>query len=552
MSPLRRRTRPAVMAAAGLAALAVVPVASAAVRYASPSGTAAAATGCLQAAPCSLTQALTSLAASTTVVLASGDYTLPSRVDITAPAVTITGDTSGLRPRIAYTGDGSGGNAALVVFGTGTTLRWLQISGRTDGNALVQFVGGTTAGIEAVDVRNTSTSGWGLATYDATVRDSTIVSAGSFAAVVNGEVSGSTLVCTGSGGTALLVDTNYRPGASTVVRGSLLLGPADGAGLRVAASGGASASATLFGSWSSGNQQIGPGAVMAVGAGNLPASPAPAFVNAAAGDYHQAARSVTVDAAPDDTPTSGRDADGQNRVMGDHPDIGSDERGSGALGAPAASAVTTTGARLTATASPRIFLPTTVTWRYTPVAGGATVSLAAQPVPMPGMDEPVGATLTGLVPGTAYRAQLVMTNAFETVEGATVDFTTAADPVAAAPAPSAPAPTTAPVDRTAPVIASMRLVPTRPRAGRPAALTITTSEAGTASLQVLRRAPRAGAAWRVRGTVTLAATTGTGGTLTVPARLLRAPGPVRLRVTVRDAAGNVSAARTLTTAVAPR
>jgi hypothetical protein len=52
---------------------------------------------------------------------------------------------------------------------------------------------------------------------------------------------------------------------------------------------------------------------------------APAFVNAAAGDFHQATGSPTIDAGLDDALNGTADIDGEPRVIGTHTDIGADE-----------------------------------------------------------------------------------------------------------------------------------------------------------------------------------------------------------------------------------
>jgi hypothetical protein len=133
----------------------------------------------------------------------------------------------------------------------------------------------------------------------------------------------------------------------------------------------------------------------------------PRFV--AAGNYHQAAGSITIDAGAD-TPLDGPvDFDGDPRLLGAHTDIGADEFAPPPLATTlAATGVTRSSARLHGTVNPRR-LPTTYRFQYgrtrsygasTPIAnagaGGANVAAAR--------------TITGLAPNATFHFRIVAIN----------------------------------------------------------------------------------------------------------------------------------------------
>ncbi|MFM9140407.1 MAG: hypothetical protein ACKOTH_07745, partial [Solirubrobacterales bacterium] len=98
-----------------VAAIALTPAtASAAVRYASASGSDAPGAPCSQSSPCSVTRAITSAADNDTVQLAPDEYTLTgSRIDVTANNLTIqgpatVGDPSTFIPYLMFGADPGG------------------------------------------------------------------------------------------------------------------------------------------------------------------------------------------------------------------------------------------------------------------------------------------------------------------------------------------------------------------------------------------------------------------------------------------------------------
>jgi len=150
---------------------------------------------------------------------------------------------------------------------------------------------------------------------------------------------------------------------------------------------------------------------------------APLFVNASTGDFHQAAGSPTIDAGLSLTSIGETDFDGDPRIIGSATDIGADER-------PQPPSVTTETAEDVA--------PTSATLRGTVNANGRNAfyriqygtstsydhTTPLQSVPPDGVIHLVTVGVTGLSPMTTYHYRLVALNTVGPAYGADRTFTT--------------------------------------------------------------------------------------------------------------------------------
>ena len=155
---------------------------------------------------------------------------------------------------------------------------------------------------------------------------------------------------------------------------------------------------------------------------------APAFVNAAGGDYHETLASPTVDAGANDPASGSTDLDGLPRTIGPATDIGAYE----AIEAPALSvspptAVTQTSATVNATINPNA-AATTYSVNYGPTASYGT-STPAQPLAASTTASPVSVALAGLSPGTTYHYRVLATNSAGTSATTDQTFTTSPAPI---------------------------------------------------------------------------------------------------------------------------
>ena len=123
------------------------------------------------------------------------------------------------------------------------------------------------------------------------------------------------------------------------------------------------------------------------------------------------------------------DQRGVPRPQGASCDIGAVERTVPSAGTPVVSAITSTGATLTASAG-TVFLGGSFSYRYGPTSAYG-LSTSTLPLLEGLAGEPAIATLTGLTPATTYHAQLVVSNPDGSAASGDVAFTTTAAPVAA-------------------------------------------------------------------------------------------------------------------------
>ena len=326
-----RTSRPALLAL--LAALAAVastaPAASAATpRYASPAGSG---TTCSAAAPCDFRQAVEGAQAGAEVIVTPGDYTLTQDVSDKA-TITIHGVAGQPRPRLHFSGPTGDG----LWLQHGSDLRYVEIDQPTPGARTLVV---ELASIDQVIARSAGTSNTAtLIAHDSTVMNSIFIATGASGVAVNSDVyyAGTpnttvtlrnvTAIATGSGGVGIL-GSGYGTPTNLLLRtiNVIAQGGPGGYGL-VADAEGSAATITVEASRSNypNAKGYGPNAkVTPAGSGDNQTA-APAFRDAAAGDYREAAGSPTIDAGADSGLNGVNDVDGDARVVG-KTDMGADE-----------------------------------------------------------------------------------------------------------------------------------------------------------------------------------------------------------------------------------
>jgi hypothetical protein len=303
------------------ALLAVTPAAWAVPRYASPTGTG----DCSVGSPCDLETAVAGAVADDEVILAPGDYgsavdPIPSQISTNA-AIAVHGAVGAPRPRIFSVA------ANAIVVGAGATLRDVEIQHSGAGNALL--VEGVA---ERVVVRSQfnpcELSGEGAALLDS----------------VCWATESSPAVSMSGSGSQLPETANLRNVTAYSIFGDGIHVTADNFAqlqlnaTNVIASGGSrdvqaevagsmgtmSATVNLDYSNFSTRLRLNGASVTA------PGSPtnqtlSPLLVDDALGDFHQLARSPTVDAGITDAGNGAADFEGESRLVGASTDIGADE-----------------------------------------------------------------------------------------------------------------------------------------------------------------------------------------------------------------------------------
>jgi hypothetical protein len=294
--------------------------AQAAQRYASPSGSG---TTCSQAAPCELKEAVKKAKANDEVIVESGSYTVTEAL---APEgfpekIYIHGDLGGPMPRI------SGAVPGPLISSLGPTSRiaYLDLANsQPSGSGGGCGSGGT---LERVRAKASGEGGAAIRQeVDCTVRDSLAIATGtnSVALATSGfslataTARNVTAIATGTGSKAIVVSCGacFPPFFESLEMKNVI---AEGVAADLEFSG-TEAKASV------GNSNL-----------TLPASPPapvtnlggnqtapPVFVNAAAGDYREAAGSPTIDAGATDK-IGTLDLEGNPRTIGVAPDIGAYE-----------------------------------------------------------------------------------------------------------------------------------------------------------------------------------------------------------------------------------
>jgi hypothetical protein len=443
-----------------VAVASIAPAASAAQRYASPTGSGP--EPCSSASPCSITEAVEAAGGGDEVIVAPGDYPLTAMLQ-TPYAITIHGVAGQPRPRLLFSGAGQ----QWLGVKYGSTLRYVEVD-QAPGNDWPAL----TAQQSSVDQVIAKGSGfWTAEINNSVIRNSIVVSSRDNGLALFTGLNGAnaistyrnvTAIATGSAGVAIRVTGGAAGGpgytASILARNVIARGGPGGRSLEAVAEQGATAKITVdHSNWL--GELTGGNASIVDGGGNQ--SAAPVFVNAPAGDYHEAAGSPTIDAGLDEFIDGPFDVDGDPRQLSGI-DIGADEF----VVAPAAAtgpatAVTDRSATLSGTVNAN-YAPTTYHFAYGPTTayGSTTPTTDAGS----GGAVAAAATLGGLSPATTYHYRLVATNAGGVTKGADQTFTTAATAPTSTSTPSTTlASTTSTATTTAPtpVFAGVRLVSTR-------------------------------------------------------------------------------------------
>jgi hypothetical protein len=300
------------LGAAAVAALVAAPSASAAMRYAAPAGSGSA---CTADAPCAVADAVAKAASGDDVVLASGTYPVTATIKATV-ALTVEGTPGQPRPRLLGDPSLAGDTLALAA---GGTARRLDIAGTGKTGAALDMRGGTGEDLILYSSSQNGAAAMLKATRGGTLlRDALAVcracgdgavsftdgqddDAGAVAAGVTAVASGSSTAIDSSvsHGTVALVDVIAGGGGDDI--DGLKDSP-----VRVSHSSFRAAASRAI---SDGGGNVGPAV----------------FVDAAGGDFHQAAGSPTIDAGIVDARTGGVALDGSPRIDGAAPDIGAYE-----------------------------------------------------------------------------------------------------------------------------------------------------------------------------------------------------------------------------------
>jgi hypothetical protein len=449
-----RTSRIALLTVLGaLLAVASIPaVASAAQRYASPTGSDP---HCSAASPCDIKQAMEYASSGDEVIVAPGDYPLTGF--LAASHITVHGVPGQPRPRLLFD---NALTPAMDLYDA--TLRYVEVV-RAPGDQGIAL-GATHASLDQVIVRGTAQPDWQTVWTDgtSTIRNSIVVAPGpggtaimtyAAGATATGTFRNVTAVATASNGVAIRAQATGAVGfANVLARNAIARGGPGGASFKAYAdNSGATAKITVdYSNWL-GESTVGAKASIVEGAGNQSADPA--FVNAASGDYRQAAGSPTIDAGLDEAIDGAFDVDGDPRQLFGI-DIGADEF----VVAPAAttgpaSAITDRSATLIGNVDAK-GAPTSYHFEYGPTtAYGSTTPTA---VAGSGGTVTAAATISALRPATTYHYRLVATNAGGVTKGPDRIFTTASPP----PTPTSPPPvsssTTQPSTTQAPATTSTR------------------------------------------------------------------------------------------------
>jgi hypothetical protein len=382
-------------------------------RYASPSGTNVA--PCTSASPCDLTTAIQNAADTDEVIVNPGSYALSSTVTV-SKAVTVHGVAGQAAPVIT-----SSAFTALQVSNGGATIRLLDIRDTAAGGGALIF-NGTMA--EQISARGGGSGNGACNISGGTLRDSVCVASDSGAAGVlagtgigtialrnvtainSNPTTGVGLLTQGSGTPKLIVNaTDLIAHAVTdiAVKGAT---PSDGSTLNIDHSDYSTTS-------------VAAGSTLTDGGGHQLG--APKFVNAAAGDYHEATGSPTINTGLD-SPTNGSlDIDSDPRQVGTT-DIGADEYVAPVVTAAKATVLGSTSASIHATLNPN-GAGTTYYVNYGPTAAlGASSQQLFLTATTTAQD--ISVALNDLTFGTTYHFVIVATNHGGAVTTADQTFTT--------------------------------------------------------------------------------------------------------------------------------
>lgn len=295
--------------------------ASATQRYASVIGAGAM---CTSAVPCDLPTAVNFAAEGDEVIVAPGTYTVGSTALLAPPHSSVHGIEGQAKPLIV-----SSAIPALNNTGAGVTFQDLRVEGISSSFGVE--IGG--AGSVADRIESNSAGIRGCTVRDgATLRNSICVSAGSGGAGVKMSTVGDatayvrnvTAIGTNPSSFGVLLQVGSSTDEQTVdLRGVIASGVSKDLAI-TNSSGGTARITAFYSNWDTSGVIVGTGTITPPGSVTNQTD-APAFVNAAGGNYHEAAGSPTIDAGAGDGRTGPLDVDGEARTQGATADIGADE-----------------------------------------------------------------------------------------------------------------------------------------------------------------------------------------------------------------------------------
>jgi hypothetical protein len=283
------------------ASLALPASAFAATRYASPSG--GATPGCPPSEPCSLATAITGAAANDEIIVTPGTYNVGSKIESTMP-ISVHGIPGQPLPRII----GASGVTPLALPAT-VSISYLAVEATESSTGAIGAIGSGDV-FDHLELR-----GHGIATlalrpgFQFTLTNSLLTSDGETAALfVQGVESGTpqlrndTLVSTGAESVAISLFV-VSPTATVTIDATNVIAQ----GTHLDAEAAASAGGTAAIAFDHSNFDTSKGTVTATSSQTV----LPIFVNAAAGDYREAATSPTVNGGINDA------ANGTTDLLGD-------------------------------------------------------------------------------------------------------------------------------------------------------------------------------------------------------------------------------------------
>ena len=432
---LASRRLPLIAGLLSAVAVAAIPsAASAAQRYASPAGAGA---GCTSEKPCSLTSAIKIAGLDDELILSPGDYPLTQTVEDPA-RITIRGVAGQPRPRLLF----SGANQQGLRLVNGSLLRDVEIEQAEAADTL------TTSGarIDRVVVKGSVSTSCAIFLKNAIIRDSVVVSgmdpicSSPDGATSTSSLRNVTVIATEQKSPAINL---YASGDVTFNLTNVIAQGGPGSHTLLVASDGLGGHGTISATHSNFASVEKYGFDIQFVDGGANQHVPPVFVNAAAGDYRQAAGSVTIDSGLNEPLNGAFDVDGDLRRIATT-DIGADEF------VPVPLVVTGPATGVSAQAATLIGsvtangVPTSYHFEYGPTTAYGNATPATDPGTGLGA-LPVTAALDGLSPGTTYHYRLVASNKAGVNRGYDQSLTTPST----APGPSTPA------------FAGVRLVSTR-------------------------------------------------------------------------------------------
>ena len=303
--------------AVGLIGLLALPAtAAASTRYAAPGG--GTVPGCPQASPCSLGYAIEAANTSDEVIIRPGTYNVSATINASVP-LDIRGESPKLKPRIV-------GVSAVTPLKSlvRQTVSDLAIES-TDANLGTLFVVGSGSAFDHLELTATGSSSVALRPgNNFTLSDSLLVASGTSSAALF-------LQGTEAGETQLRNDTIVASGTESVGIGLYVTLAATTVAIHATnviadaatdANAGGTAGSTGTISFDHSNLDTMTGAVSATNSQTTP----PLFVNAAAGDYHEALGSPTIDTGVNDPANGETDLEGNPRALPGSVGCGGPER----------------------------------------------------------------------------------------------------------------------------------------------------------------------------------------------------------------------------------